>query len=719
MRHPRPGSLAVLLVSLAAVTSSAAAQGWIEPGSHPDRAPTVGAVVRESSEVRITIDGRSAGVEVEERFRNTGARVAEGSYLYPMPGEATFQSFSLWMGAEETKGEVMDAEQARGIYEEIVRRQRDPALLTFAGHGLVRARVFPIAPGETRRVALRYTQLLERVGAAVRLRYTLGNRDGGVTPALRVLVPSAAAYGAPYSPTHRLDVRREPGRLEIRLPGGADGDVEIFLPLAGRIAATSLVTHAPGGEDGYFMLLLSPPAVPDAGAIPRDLTFVVDVSGSMSGTKLEQAKAGLQQAFGTLSDADRFRVIAFSSGLRHFREGFVTATPAAVDDARKFVDRLGADGGTNIAGALEAALDGGEDAERLAVVVFLTDGLPSIGEQAPDRIAGAAAGRVGRRRLFTIGVGHDVNTYLLDRLAQEGRGSAEYVAPGASVERSISALLDKVRHPALVNLQIVSAPVELRLLQPARLPDLFYGEELVVFGRYRGAGSGDLVVEGERRGRRERFGAGVTFPRHSADAEFVPRLWAARRIGELTRQGRLEGVTASLTAEIREMGLRHGILTEYTSYLVQEPGQTASAPRPESRPPSQARNETGRAAFERAQSSSRLLAARTLDAEEDAAALRRTENAAIRRAGDRVFVARGGVWTDASHADSLHVTSVAAFSEAYFALTRTLPELAQYLTVGSEVLVAGRSGSIRIGSAGTTEWQAGELAELVRAFRGT
>jgi hypothetical protein len=145
----------------------------------------------------------------------------------------------------------------------------------------------------------------------------------------------------------------------------------------------------------------------------------------------------------------------------------------------------------------------------------------------------------------------------------------------------------------------------------------------------------------------------------------------------------------------------------------------ASAPRPESRPPSQARNETGRAAFERAQSSSRLLAARTLDAEEDAAALRRTENAAIRRAGDRVFVARRGVWTDASHADSLHVTSVAAFSEAYFALTRTLPELAQYLTVGSEVLVAGRSGSIRIGSAGTTEWQAGELAELVRAFRGT
>jgi Ca-activated chloride channel family protein len=707
------------------------AQGWIEierpvdPALPPD-------VVRAGSEVRVTVDGRAARVEVEEQFRNAGSRVAEGSYLYPMPGEAVFTNFSLWMGDREVRGETMNAEQARTIYEEIVRRRKDPALLTFAGQGLVRARVFPIEPGATRKVVLRYTQLLPRAGDALRLRYAFGNRGSTAGIGYRVTVTNAAGYGTPYSPTHRVDTRRSGERLEISLAGEAAGQLELFLPLRQGLVGTSLVTHAPAGEDGYFMLLLAP-AYAEAGAgVPRDLTLVMDVSGSMSGTKLEQAKAALNQALGTLVPKDRFRVIAFSSHVRRFRDGFIPATRDNLAAAREFVDGLGADGGTNIAGALEAALDTPGDGERLSMVVFMTDGLPSIGEQAPDHIAEEAAARIGRTRMFTVGIGHDVNTYLLDRLASRGRGTSEYVTPGSNVEMAMGSLLSKLRFPALVDLRIAETPIALSQVLPAQLPDLFYGEELVVFGRYKGHGSGTIVVTGERNGRSERIPVAASFSANDAGNDFVPKLWAARQIGDLTRQIRLEGASSSLVDQVRQLGLRYGILTEYTSYLVQEPADLAHRAPPVPLREDQmggARNsaaQTGAGAFERAKASAKLSDSKTLAAADAAASDRlkslSREGAAApetRRAGGRLFIRRGRVWTDVAQTDRITVTDVTAYSKAYFELVRVLPEVAPYLSVGEEILIAGRTASVRIGPSGVEVWPPGQLAALVRNFRGT
>lgn len=708
-----PHAIVLLLLSPAALS----AQGWIDVERRPELTRLPGPVVRVGSEVRISVEGRVARVEVEEHFRNTGGSVAEGSYLYPLPGEAAFTNFSLWQGDQELRGETMNAEQARRIYEEIVRRRKDPALLTLAGHGLVRAQVFPIQAGETRKVALRYTQLLGRSGDALRLRYTLGLRGPESTTNLRLTLGDSQAYGTPYSPTHQIERRTVGGRLELAVSPGAGGDVELFLPLRRGIAGTSLVTHAPAGEDGYFMLLLAPTAAEPAAAVARDLTLVVDVSGSMSGTKLEQAKAALEQALGTLSPGDRFRLIAFSSTIRPFRPDLVPATREDLAQAREFIAGLGAEGGTNIAGALEMALALPADAERLSLVVFVTDGLPSVGEQVPDRIAEAAAARVGRSRIFTVGVGHDVNTYLLDRLATQGRGAVEYVPPGASVETAVGSLMTKLRFPALVNLRLGDAPVPLTLVQPAQLPDLFYGEELVVFGRYRGHATGRLVVTGEREGRRERLEVEAAFPASDLSNDFIPRLWASRRVGELTRQLRLEGPTQSLIDEIKDLGLRHGVLTEYTAYLVQEPGALAEAraPMPRREDPDL---QTGAAAFDRARASSMLSQAKSLD-EAERLAPREASTGSARRAGGRTFVSRGEVWTDVAHADRIPVTVVAPFSTAYFELVRMLPEIASYLSVGEAVLVAGRRGSVRIGPAGIQEWDPGQLAAVVHNFRGT
>ena len=734
-------------VALAAGSASAAsAQGWIEIERPVRPGLPASPVVRISSNVRTRIDGRVAVVEVEEQFRNAGGGIAEGTYLYPLPGEAVFQNFSLWMGETEVRGEMMNAEQARGIYEEIVRRLRDPALLTLEGHGLIRARVFPIQPGETRRVVLRYTQLLQRAGDALRMRYAIGQRGAlpGTgfldrapnTPAdrftFRVTVPNADSYGTPYSPTHAITSRRTGDQLLITLDSAASGDVELFVPVRRGLVGTSLVAHAPGGEDGYFMLLVSPAQEDDAPALARDLTFVVDVSGSMSGDKIEQAKAALRQALNTLGGQDRFRLIAFSNRVTNFRDGFAAASPENLEAARRFVDGLQADGGTNIAGALDAALSATVAEERLPLVLFLTDGLPSVGEQAPERIAQNAGARIGRSRIFTFGVGHDVNTYLLDRLAQEGRGTAEYVAPEANVEAAVGALLNKIRHPALANLRIEHAPVELVQTYPSRLPDVFFGEELVIFGRYHGTGGGEIVVSGQRGGRTERFTAQAVFPASTRENEFIPRLWASRRIGELTRQIRIEGASQNLVQEVRDLGLRYGILTEYTSYLVQEPVtstaqlQTMRQVMPNQAAPAAPRAQTGAGAFNSARSSSAMMGAGSLAAADAAAEARIGELGAgrgtalsdMRRVHGRLFVKIGEVWTDAAHQDSLRVIEVAPFSEAYFQLVRALPALAQYLRLGDEVLVAGRRASIKVTASGTTAWRAGQLDAVVRAFRG-
>ena len=737
--------LATALVVGAAGTIHA--QGWIDIERRPGIAPSP--VVRVSSNVRTRVEGRVATIEVEESFRNYGGGIAEGTYLYPLPGEAVFQNFSLWMGENEVRGEMMNAEQARGVYESIVRRLRDPALLTLEGHGLVRARIFPIQPGETRRVVLRYTQMLQREGDALRLRYAIGERGPIATAALntppgatsdqfrfRVTLPNADAYGTPYSPTHRITTRTEGGAMIIALDSNATGDVELFLPLRRGLVGTSLMANAPGGEDGYFMLLISPAQADEATAIPRDLTLVVDISGSMSGDKIEQAKSALRLALGTLGATDRFRLISFSNRVTNFRDGFSAATQENLDAARRFVDGLVADGGTNIQGALDAALGQAVAEDRLPIVVFMTDGIPSVGEQSPERLAQEAGAHAGRARIFTFGLGHDVNTYLLDRLAQEGRGTADYVAPEANVETAIGSLMNKIRHPALTNLRIENAPAELVQTYPSRLPDVFFGEELVIFGRYHGTGSGTITVTGQRGGHTERFTTDAAFPASENENAFIPRLWASRRIGELTRQVRIEGTNPTLVSEIRDLGLRYGIITEYTSYLVQEPQPQVGFPVRDRAVPlpapmsaamqggaGNATHQTGEAAVRAARSSSGFAATSSLDAA-DALAKSRAEElagprgAAVQHVHGKLFVDQGGVWTDAAHQASFHVYEVAPFSQAYFDLVRALPELAPYLRVGDQVLVAGRRASIKVSANGTAAWSAGELQAAVRAYRG-
>lgn len=721
-----------LAVALATTISPATrAQGWIDP-VRP--VPTGGHIERIRSAVQISISGRVARVTVEEWFRNVGPTMDEGVYHFPLPGEAVFSSYSLWQGDQELRGEAMDAGQARAIYEAIVRQKRDPALIELAGQGLIRARVFPINPGETRKITLKYTQMLERAGDAWRFRY-LGDRGRQSAPrSFRMDVDSAARFGDPYSPTHQVSVVRTGDRFEVTLAdagGRAAGDFELLLPLTRGLVGLSLVPHHPAGEDGYFMLLLAPGAAAENEALRRDIVAVIDVSGSMSGEKIAQARAALTQLLAGLRARDRFRLVAFSGGVRRYASGWTGATAENRRDAAAWIRSLEAEGGTNIAGALTEAFAEAADPEALGVVVFLTDGQPSVGESDPERIAERAEQGRGRLRVFAFGVGDDVNTYLLDRLTERARGTTEYVRPGENIERAVGALAAKVASPVLTDLAVTAgAGVELYDVQPGSLPDLFAGDEMVVFGRYRGParGSWDVTVRGRRNGRHEQFSATVT-ERESGDARYIEQLWASRKAGALSREIRLRGQTRELVDALKQLALRYGILTEYTAYLVQEPNvvvrrqfedRVLMAPAPA------ARDQAGAGAVTRAAREAEMAGAANLSAATagrvDAAELddvRRSRSGInpTQRVGGRLFIWRDSTWTDLGHGDSLRVVAVAPYSDAYFALLRAMPDLGPAAALEPAVLVAGRRASIKIEAGGKTAWRPGELEMLVRDFR--
>lgn len=740
--------LAVLGVSSVPL-EELAAQGWIEP-----LPPLAGgfAVDRVKSEVRVNVEGPVAFVEVTEWFLNDGSRIAEGDYLYPLPGEAAFEEFSLYQGDEEFRGEIMDAGEARSIYEDIVRRRKDPALIEYAGYGLLRARVFPIEAGEERKVTIRYVQRLDRSGSGYRIVHAgalrsgepeLAPRAGGEeAPELRPLpepvdasfeirVAEGAEYHDPFSPTHEIDFERRSDQLFVRVADFGPNQFVLFLPLAENRLGVTVATHNPATEDGYFMLTLSPGnGDGESEAVPRDVTAVLDVSGSMAGTKIEQARRALHQLLGSLGRRDRFRLVAFSNRVLATGGDWQSWSSAEVERAREWVDGLVANGGTDIGAALEEALRLESPADRLPVVVFLTDGLPTNGETSPERIADRAEAAVGRARIFAFGVGNDVNTHLLDRLGEAGRGSTDYVASGEDVERVVGELVLRVSHPALTDLTVRAESARFTEIYPVRIPDVFMGQELVLFGRFAGTGGGSVTVGGRRGSEELEYRADVEFPRSDLANGYIPRLWAARKLGHLQRQIWIEGESPELVEAIRELALRYGLPSRYTSYLVREPVAIAtdlpmSVAPPAGRAPVGGVAATGQAAVAAARQAGRLrIASRAFQLDEAAEAVVAINSQAAsepsRTVGGRTFVAREGTWMDVAHRPERESVVVELYGDVYFALARELPEIAPVLKELARVVIAGAGISLRFTDEPDSVFaslDADELRKVVRAFR--
>jgi len=589
MRLP-PLTAPVVLLLLAAPPRIARAQSL-----EVDDAP--GAIAIERMAIDATVDAGVARVEVDQTFRNTTATVREGRYRFLLPEDAVLGAFSMWMDGKEKQGRILDSREARGVYDAIVRSKRDPGLLEQIGWREFRVNVFPIPANGTVRVRLGYAHVVGDEGAMERLEVPLPKEGAVGELRLHASVAAGPAIVAVDCPSHRAATTDEAPRdgcyvVDWSGRGVAPSGPFVVHAITRRREAASdfdvtlLASRPPASgadEAGWFVARIVPRvAARDASApaIARDLVFVVDVSGSMSGRKIEQARAALLAGLATLRPHDRFDVVAFSGAVDSLGGGrLLDATPANLERASAMARGLDASGATDVDGALTAALASrASERDRFAAIVLLTDGDPTAGITSPDRIVDRWSAGRGASRLFAFGVGDDVKDFLLTRLAREGRGDARYVAEGDDLERPLATLFERVRTPLLIDptLDVDAGEVTLLQREPRVLPDLFAGRALVVSGRYGGSGRALFRLRGRSDGRDVVVDVPIDFPATTPDRPHVAQLWAKARVSRLVddlRAGDSGAKSAELVDEIRSLGLRHQLVTPYTSFLVVEDGQ--------------------------------------------------------------------------------------------------------------------------------------------------
>ncbi len=590
---------------------------------------------------------------------------------------------------------------------------------------------------------VRFQSVITREGDAVRvdykrpapMPYSVGqtpvavDAEGGES-SFTLRYPSAAGYGEPYSPTHSLLVRTL-GDMKTVGVDGAARDITILLPVArSKQPAISVLTNAPSGDRGYALITIAPPAVLPQ-ALPRDITFVVDVSGSMGGRKIAQARDAGKALLATLGPRDRFRLIDFDSDVRTFRDTLSDATPANIEAADRYLEALEAHGSTNIEGALRSALGGAAngaasgDGDRVQLVLFLTDGEPTVGERDPQALITLASSLRGARHVFTFGLGADVNASLLEQVALQGHGATSFVRPEEDIERAVSVVASRLRDPVLTDVRVEAEGIALSSVTPTMIPDLFAGQSIVLLGRYQGSGHATVRVSGRTAHGPASWTHEAEFPARSTDNSFIPRLWATQRIGWLTAERRAHGPSPEVDGEIKELGERYGIPTELTSYLVREPvtvGVTMPLPPPTSSV-SRRGDVTALAAapsreirFEEAKQATAMRASSSLaaaDSAADAYAAASPQSPAVRRIGNRVFERQSdsSSWMDRGYTAGTRRIRIQAYSAAYFEVLDTLPELRDAFALGDHVVVAGRALAIEV----TTD--AGAQAELDAADR--
>jgi len=436
------------------------------------------------------------------------------------------------------------------------------------------------------------------------------------------------------------------------------------------------------GEDGRFFLLLAAPryAAERERVIDKNLVLVLDSSGSMSGTKIRQAKDAARFVINHLEEGDRFSLIDFDDGVSLFTERLVPATAANRDKALKFVDEIQDSGGTNINEAMLRALRLLEPGGRPNYVLFLTDGLPTVGTtEVGEILKNAAAGNKVQGRVFVFGVGNDVNTELLDKVAADHRGVPVYVSETEDLEVAISSYYEKIASPLLADLSLTYRGIDVSQAYPRTLPDLFKGSQLVVVGKYTGGGPVAITLSGKVGPKDKTFTAeGLKLVRNET-YNFLPRLWATRRIGYLLEEIRLRGESNELVEEVKKLALKYGIVTPYTSYLVTERERVhLEAAAPAAQEAMAARQVTGAGA---------VKASRVAAAFKDKERADEVVSEQIRYKENKTFYNKDGVWVDSIYKEGGPVKEVKFNSDEYFKLLAEKPALAKFLSVGTQVIV--------------------------------
>jgi Ca-activated chloride channel family protein len=618
----------------------------------------------------------------------------EGTYLFPLPEGASFTAFSMHVDGEPLSAEILEAEEARRIYEDIVRQRIDPALLEYVGRGAYRARIFPIPGGGEKRIELAYDEILQQDAGFVRYVYPLNTEKFSAEPledvSVQVQIRSSAPIRAVYSPSHEIIVERE-GENEVRVIYADEGvtpseDFVLYYTVSQDEVGIDLLTYFAEGEImGYYMLLAAPEAVPSTDqVIPKRMVMVFDRSGSMAGTKMDQAREALKFAVQRLNDGDEFNIVDYSTTVSSFADEVVPVNEDTRRLALEYIEALEAIGGTNIYDALLRGLDMMRGDERAEMVVFLTDGKPTIGEiHTQEILDGVAAANAAAARIFVFGVGNEVNTHLLDRIAGEHGGTSAYVKPTEDIEVAVSSFYTKVSSPVLTDLELEFSGARQSDYYPQTLPDLFRGGQVAQLGRLDDQGEVSVELSGQILG--ERLAFVRTVDSSQRGPEFLPRLWATRKVGFLLDQIRLHGEDEELVDEIVALSKLYGIITPYTSFLIVED----EPPVPLAEDPA-LRAESGADA---------VAASEDMRSYADAGTTTGVRSQEVRYVGDKTFFRRDAYWEDSRFDDSAPTRNYQYGSEAYFQLVAEQPQMGRYLALGKNVLIAYGNQQFRIGEA--------------------
>ncbi|MDP6379812.1 MAG: VIT domain-containing protein, partial [Phycisphaerae bacterium] len=576
MRQTRLLGLTLGVAVLAAMALEASGAGLLIP-KQQDIPPLAIKYLR----VDVSIDNQVATTRIVQEFQNSTSRNLECTYIFPLPRGAAVRDFAMYIGGKRMKGELVEREKARRVYESIVRRMKDPGLLEYMDGSLLRMRIFPVPAKGTQKIEIEYTQLVPMDNGLAE--YTFPLRTGknasrtleDFTVAVRI--KSDTEIKSVYSPSHTVGISRP---SDYEAVAGVETksallsrDFQLFYTLSKKAFGLNIITYRPDPkEPGMFLLLISPKIkIPKGQRISRDVAFVLDTSGSMRGDKIQQAKDALKFCIGALAKDDRFAIVQFSTMAQSFGDGWTGATEKNKKAARKWVGEFEAGGGTNIGEALELALDLPVDPDRPATIMFLTDGLPTVGTTDIAPLNKLVKDKnQGNLRIFTFGVGDDVNTHLLDKMSDTTGGLPAYVRPGEAIDGKVTRLFSKMSHPVMTNLKIDIPGVKVIEMYPRQLPDLFRGTQLVLVGAYKNKGESAIRLTGRVGKKRREFVYEGKFPRKNVKRSFIAPIFAHRKIGYLLDQIRLNGETKELKDEVIRLSVSHGIETPYTSYLVLE-----------------------------------------------------------------------------------------------------------------------------------------------------
>ncbi len=688
-----PVLLSVLLLADLLLAPAAYADGIviIEPPP-PAIAPYLTVVYHH---VEVTIEDQVATTRIDQVFRNDTDMTVEGTYIFPLPEQAAIERFVMYVDGEPLEGKVLTREEAREIYESIVRRHRDPALLEYIGRDTFQASIFPIAPDEEKRVQIEYHQILPVDQGLVEYVYPLSTERFSPEPieevVINVTLNSRQPIKAVYSPSHNVAIHRPDDyhatvsyEAQDLLP---DRDFSLYYTVSADDIGLSLLTYRGPDEDGFFLLLVAPPVeAEDRQVVAKDVILVLDTSGSMQGEKIEQAREALVFVLEHLNEEDRFAILTFNSAVSVLTPELLPAGQR--DDLIAQVRRLEAAGSTDIHAALMKAFDLAKPSgDRPQIILFLTDGLPTVGELEPERILEDVRQRGHEQiRLFPFGVGYDVNSALLDALAQENHGASDYILPGENLEERVSTFYARVNMPVMANLSLDWGGIQVENLYPATLPDLFLGTQLILVGRYRNNGPTTITLRGTVNGQERTYRyEDLTFPAEDTRRDFLPRLWASRKIGYLLNEIRLHGENKEVIEEIVSLSLRYGIITPYTSFLVDETGRVLTeegrreatdymaAAAPTMAP------EAGKGGVDYSMEVRRLS--------ESEGAYTGQATSGFRQVGDKAFLLADGIWTDTTYQVGVPTTQVTFGGESYFALLAAHPEWGKYFAIGERLIV--------------------------------